>query len=112
MSWMGQQTALNILGRQNRPPAFQDRPFPTAIGYRDRTWFLPLVSAGYHLRDFMDRPIAVMRERLSRKPAWPRHTGGRDVFSSLSPLRSPAHDRDRFGDRTGNAESATIHRKG
>jgi gamma-glutamylputrescine oxidase len=69
MSWMGQQTALNILGRQNRLPAFQDRPFPTAVGYRDRTWFLPLVSAGYHLRDFMDRPAAVLQERWSRKSA-------------------------------------------
>jgi gamma-glutamylputrescine oxidase len=69
MSWMGQQTALNILGRQNRLPAFQDRPFPTAAGYRDRAWFLPLVSAGYHLRDFLDRPGAVLAERWSRKAA-------------------------------------------
>ncbi len=69
MSWMGQQTALAILGRQNRAPVFQQRPFPTAIGYKDRTWFLPLVSAGYHFRDFLDRPGAVLAERMSRKSA-------------------------------------------
>ena len=69
MSWMGQQTALNIFGRQNRLPAFQDRPFPTAMGYREKTWFLPSVSAGYHLRDVIDRPGAVLAERWSRKAA-------------------------------------------
>jgi gamma-glutamylputrescine oxidase len=66
MTWMGQQTALNILGRQNRMPVFQDRPFPTAAAYRDKTWFLPFVSAGYHLRDLIDRPRAVLAERFSR----------------------------------------------
>jgi glycine/D-amino acid oxidase-like deaminating enzyme len=69
MSWMGQQTALSILGRQNRLPAFQDRPFPTAPGYRDRTWFLPLVSAGYHLRDFASRPKATIAEYRLRRSA-------------------------------------------
>lgn len=69
MSWLGQQTALNILGRQNRVPAFQDRPFPTAKGYAGRPWFLPFVSAGYHLRDFWDRPTAVLAERALRRAA-------------------------------------------
>ncbi len=69
MSWMGQQTALNILGRQNRLPAFQDRPFPAAPFYRDRAWFLPLVSAGYHLQDFARRPGTVIAERRARRSA-------------------------------------------
>lgn len=69
MSWLGQQTALNILGKQNRTPAFQDRPFPAPAGYRGKPWFLPLVSAGYHLRDFWDRPKAVLAERALRRAA-------------------------------------------
>ncbi len=66
MSWMGHQTALRILGRQNRPSAFQDRPFPTIPLYQNRAWFLPLVSAAYHFRDFLDRPRAVLQERSLR----------------------------------------------
>lgn len=55
MSWMGNQTALRILGRQNRQSAFADRPFPTAPFYRKRAWFLPVVSAAYHVMDELDR---------------------------------------------------------
>ncbi len=69
MSWLGNQTALRILGRQNRPSAFEDRPFPTMPLYRNRAWFLPLVSAGYHLRDFIERPRAVLAERALRRAA-------------------------------------------
>ncbi len=69
MSWLGQQTALNILGRQNKVSAFQDRPFPTMAGYRGKPWFLPWTSLGYHLRDFADRPSAVLQERALRRSA-------------------------------------------
>ncbi|MBN8875758.1 MAG: FAD-binding oxidoreductase [Rhodospirillales bacterium] len=67
MSWMGHQTALRILGRQNRPSAFENRPFPSMPGYHNRAWFLPLVSAGYHFRDFLDRPAAFLQERSLRR---------------------------------------------
>jgi glycine/D-amino acid oxidase-like deaminating enzyme len=66
MTWLGHQTAQRILGRQNRPSAFEDRPFPTAPFPRDNTWLLPLASASYHLRDFLDRPGAVLAERSAR----------------------------------------------
>lgn len=69
MSWLGQQTALRILGRQNKLSAFQDRPFPTMTGYRGKPWFLPLTSLAYHLRDFADRPAAVIEERALRRTA-------------------------------------------
>lgn len=69
MTWMGHQTALRLLGRQNRVPAFEDRPFPSAPFYRDHTWFLPFVSAAYHARDFLDRPGAVLAERRERHAA-------------------------------------------
>lgn len=69
MSWLGQQTALRILGRQNKVSAFQDRPFPTMAGYRGRPWFLPWTSLAYHLRDFADRPSAVIAERALRRSA-------------------------------------------
>lgn len=67
MTWLGRQTALRILGKQNRISVFQDRPFPTAPYYKERTWFLPFVSAGYHARDFLDRPRAVVAERALRR---------------------------------------------
>lgn len=69
MSWLGHQTAQRILGRQNRASAFEDRPFPAAPGPRNNTWLLPLASAGYHLRDFLDRPGAVLAERRARRAA-------------------------------------------
>ena len=69
MSWLGHQTAERILGRRNRPSAFEDRPFPAPPLLRDNTWLLPLASAGYHLRDFLDRPGAVLAERRSRQAA-------------------------------------------
>jgi glycine/D-amino acid oxidase-like deaminating enzyme len=51
--YLGQQTALKILGRQNRPCPFEG-PFPGHPLYRGNPWFLPAVSAWYRLRDALD----------------------------------------------------------
>ena len=51
--YLGQQTALKILGRQNRPCPF-DGPFPGHPLYRGNPWFLPAVGAWYRLRDALD----------------------------------------------------------
>ena len=51
--YLGQQTALKILGRQNRPCPFEG-PFPGHPLYRGNPWFLPAVGAWYRLRDALD----------------------------------------------------------
>jgi glycine/D-amino acid oxidase-like deaminating enzyme len=51
--YLGQQTALKILGRQNRPGPFEG-PFPGHALYTGRPWFLPAVGAWYRLRDTLD----------------------------------------------------------
>jgi glycine/D-amino acid oxidase-like deaminating enzyme len=58
MSYLGHQSALKLLGRQNRPCAFDNPAFPTHPLYRGNPWFLPLVSGWYHLRDAVDRRMA------------------------------------------------------
>jgi glycine/D-amino acid oxidase-like deaminating enzyme len=51
--YLGHQTALKILGRQNRPCPFEG-PFPGHPLYRGNPWFLPAFGAWYRLRDALD----------------------------------------------------------
>lgn len=54
-SYLGNQVALKILGRTNRPCAFDGLPFPTRPLYRGNPWFLPIVGSWYRLSDRMAR---------------------------------------------------------
>lgn len=58
MTYLGHQSALKLLGRQNRPCAFDSPAFPTHPLYHGNPWFLPIVSGYYHLRDAVDRRMA------------------------------------------------------
>ena len=58
MSYLGEQTARKITGRQNRPCAFDVEAFPAVPLYDGRPWFVPGVSAWYRLRDRLDRAVA------------------------------------------------------
>ena len=53
-TYLGHQTALKILGRLNRPCAFDDRAFPTSILYRGTPWFVPIIGTYYRLRDYLE----------------------------------------------------------
>ena len=53
-SYLGHQTALAILGRQNRPCPFEELPFPTHALYRGRAWFLPPLGLWYRILDGLD----------------------------------------------------------
>jgi glycine/D-amino acid oxidase-like deaminating enzyme len=55
MRHLGHRTALKILGRTNRPSAFDGLPFETRPLYHGHPWFLPAVGAWYRLRDWLDR---------------------------------------------------------
>ncbi|MBV8835764.1 MAG: FAD-binding oxidoreductase [Alphaproteobacteria bacterium] len=59
-SYLGHQTALKILGRQNRPCIFDARPFPTNPFYTGVPWMVPLASIYYHARDALARPGAAL----------------------------------------------------
>jgi len=59
-SYLGHQTALKILGRQNRPCIFDARPFPTNPLYTGVPWMVPLASGYYHVRDALARPGAAL----------------------------------------------------
>jgi len=59
-TYLGYQTALKILGRQNRPSIFDGRPFPTMPFYSGVPWMVPLASGYYHLRDALVRPAAAL----------------------------------------------------
>ncbi|MGE0714067.1 MAG: NAD(P)/FAD-dependent oxidoreductase [Alphaproteobacteria bacterium] len=50
-SYLGNQVALKLLGRQNRPSAFDGLPFPTRPLYRGKPWFLPIVGGWYRMTD-------------------------------------------------------------
>ena len=58
MSHLGHRTALKILGRTNRPSAFDGLPFETRPLYHGTPWFLPAIGAWYKLRDWIDRRSA------------------------------------------------------
>jgi glycine/D-amino acid oxidase-like deaminating enzyme len=53
-TYLGHQSALRILGRQNRPCPFEQLPFPTHVAYRQRTWFLPALGFWYRILDRLD----------------------------------------------------------
>ena len=53
-TYLGHQTALKILGRQNRPCPFEELPFPTHVAYRKRAWFLPALGLWYRVQDGLD----------------------------------------------------------
>jgi gamma-glutamylputrescine oxidase len=59
-SYLGHQTALKILGRQNRPCIFDARPFPASPLYTGVPWMVPLASGYYHVRDALARPGAAL----------------------------------------------------
>jgi glycine/D-amino acid oxidase-like deaminating enzyme len=46
-AYLGHQSALKILGRQNRPCSFEQLPFPTHVAYHGRAWFLPPLGLWY-----------------------------------------------------------------
>lgn len=60
MTYLGHQSALKLLGKQNRKSAFDDPAFPVVPVpfYDGRPWFLPIVSGWYHLQDAIDRRLA------------------------------------------------------
>jgi glycine/D-amino acid oxidase-like deaminating enzyme len=53
-SYLGHQSALAILGRQNRPCPFGELDFPTHALYRGRAWFLPALGLWYRILDRLD----------------------------------------------------------
>ena len=55
MSHLGHRTAVKILGKTNRPSAFDGLPFETRPFYTGAPWFLPAVGAWYKFRDWVDR---------------------------------------------------------
>ncbi len=54
-TYLGHQVALKILGKSNRPSAFDGLKFPSNPLYYGRPWFLPMVGTWYRLRDRIDR---------------------------------------------------------
>ena len=54
MTYLGHQTALKILGRQNRPCAFDVDKFPRVPLSWARSWTVPTVTSYYLLRDWLD----------------------------------------------------------
>lgn len=60
MSYLGYQTARKLLGRQNRPCAFDSDAFPSPPLYNGKPWFVPIVASWYRLRDGVDRAIAAL----------------------------------------------------
>jgi glycine/D-amino acid oxidase-like deaminating enzyme len=58
MTHLGHRTALKILGRTNRPSAFEELSMPGMPLYDGNPWFLPLVGEYYRLRDWIDRKLA------------------------------------------------------
>lgn len=57
MTHLGHRTALKILGRANRPSAFEALPTPTAPFYGGNPWFLPMIGTYYQWRDWIDRRL-------------------------------------------------------
>ena len=53
-TWLGHQLGKRILGEPSES-VFDSDKFPTLPGYRGNPWFLPLVLAGYRLRDAVSR---------------------------------------------------------
>ena len=53
-AYLGHQTALKILGRQNCPCPFEALPFPTQVAYGGTAWFLPPLGLWYRFLDGLD----------------------------------------------------------
>jgi glycine/D-amino acid oxidase-like deaminating enzyme len=60
MSYLGFQMARKLLGRQNRPCAFDTDAFPSPPLYNGKPWFIPVVATWYRLRDGVDRAMAAL----------------------------------------------------
>jgi len=58
MTYLGHQTALKILGRQNRPCAFDVDEFPKLPMAWARSWTVPAVTSYYLFRDWVDARFA------------------------------------------------------
>lgn len=55
MTYLGHQTALKLLRRQNRPAAFDGLPLDAIPAYDGRPYFLPVVAGWYRALDAVDR---------------------------------------------------------
>jgi len=60
MSYLGFQMARKLLGKQNRPCAFDGDAFPAPPFYNGKPWFIPVVAGWYRLRDGVDRALAAL----------------------------------------------------
>ncbi|MDJ0391050.1 FAD-binding oxidoreductase [Roseomonas sp. E05] len=58
MSYLGFQTARKIMGRQNRPCAFDRESFPAVPLYNGNPWFVPIVSGWYRMQDKAEQVAA------------------------------------------------------
>lgn len=59
MTYLGHQSALKILGRQNRPCAFDTDHFPKVPMAAARSWIVPAMTRYYLVRDWIDAKLAV-----------------------------------------------------
>lgn len=55
MSYLGYRTAQKIIGRQNRPCAFDREAFPAIPLYNGTPWFVPIASGWYRLQDRIEQ---------------------------------------------------------
>ena len=60
MSWLGRQVARKLLGKTNKPSAFEGLPFKTQAFYSGKPWFLPVVGNWWRLRDWIEIRQAAM----------------------------------------------------
>ena len=58
MSYLGHQSALRMLGRQNRPCAFESDRFPKIPMASARSWIVPAATRWYLARDWIDSKLA------------------------------------------------------
>lgn len=68
MSYLGQQSALKILGRQNRPCAFDSDRFPKIPMPVARSWLVPAATRYYLARDWLDARRAAARRGRNGPP--------------------------------------------
>jgi gamma-glutamylputrescine oxidase len=66
MTYLGHQSALKILGRQNRPCAFDTAQFPKVPLAGARRWVVPAVTRYYLARDWLDLRLARHGKRRVR----------------------------------------------
>ncbi len=57
MTYLGQQTARKVAGKNNRVCAFDQPEFPSHPLYTGNTWFLPWVGKYFRTRDWIDRQL-------------------------------------------------------